>query len=751
MLNVNKEQAPGYGAQEAEPPPVDPIEFFVGLIRRQFVLILSVTAVAIALAAVYIFTTPPTYSARATLIIDRGKVQAQLGGMSRELPVDMLEVDSQIQLIKSENVTRSVVEKLNLRTDPEFVGPPAGIVGWLRGLLAGGFEEPSDLNRAALDGVASRLFVSRSGGVVIEIEFRSRNPEKAANIANAFVDGYFQDQLNSRYMAAQQASTWLQGRIQELSEQSSLADEKVVKFKVANKIIAASGRLMNEQQLTELNTQLGVARDKMVDARARLDRINAIITASSPDKAASAAVADTLSNPVIVKLRSQYLELANREAEWSRRFGADHLAVANLRRQLQEVRVAIADEVGQIAETYRSDYEIAKQKQAEIERTIAGAVSQSQESNQAHIELRQLESAAETYRALYKSVLQRNTELVQQQSFPGTEARLIARAQIPAGKSNPKTLIILLGSAAGGMMLGLGLGFLRNSMERVFHTPLQVEAALQSQCLALAPLLQPSKENGGASPPAGSRMIMRSSSVIWHVIDRPFSRFAEAMRSIKSAADLSRPKKSIKRLGFTSSLPEEGKSTVAASFALLAARIGARTILIDCDLRNPALSALLAPNAEGGLLEVVSGKQTLEEVLWTDPTTDLRFLPGAVKYRLAHSNEILASQALNAFFAELREQFDYVIVDLPPIAPIVDVRSTVGLIDSYVFIVEWARTKIAVAEFALGNTAVVHDNLLGIVLNKVDFKILNRHEGHRSDYYSDKYYSQYGEVTQSRV
>jgi Mrp family chromosome partitioning ATPase len=153
------------------------------------------------------------------------------------------------------------------------------------------------------------------------------------------------------------------------------------------------------------------------------------------------------------------------------------------------------------------------------------------------------------------------------------------------------------------------------------------------------------------------------------------------MRSIKLAADLRR---SVKIVGMTSAQPNEGKTTIGAAFALLVAQTGARTILVDCDLRHPALSGVLAPRAEHGILDVISGKKPLEEVLWTEPTTKLSFLPGPGKSRVVHSSEILASPALRALFSDLREKYDYVIVDLPPLAPIVDVRSTSGLMDGYV-------------------------------------------------------------------
>lgn len=751
MLHVNNRQNVAYAPQAEEGSPVELIDYLYRILRQQLVLILSITAIAIALAGLYVSTTPPTYTARATMIIDRGKVQTQLGGMSRELSVDPVEVESQIQLIKSEAVTVAVVKKLKLGEDPEFTHPQVGLAGWLYAVRSkffseGGSAVETDPVQAAAAGVVSRLVVNRIGGYVIEIEFRSLKPERAAEIANAFADCYVEDQLKSRYLGARQAAVWLQDRIRELGDQSSLADETVVQFKTKNNIVAVGGRLLNDQQLAELNTQMVLSREKTSETKARLDRIQAIIRADSKDKPVGGTVTETLNNPVIVKLRSQYSELSNREADWSRRFGKDHLAVLNLERQLREIRSSIDDELKRIAETYKSEYEIAKQRQTDIEKTVAEAVSRAQDANQAQIELRQLESSAETYRAMHKSALQRNTELVQQQSFPGTEARLITRASTPTGKSSPKTLVILFASTMGGIMLGFGAGVLRAAFDRAFRTSGQVETALQASCLALAPVLTPPKPKELAAT-AGPRTIARGANVVWEIVDRPLSRFAEAMRSIKSAADLSG--QSIKVLGFTSSLPNEGKSTIAAAYALLAAQTGARTILIDCDLRNPALTAALAPNAEHGILEVVSGKKPLEDVMWKDATTNLVFLPGATRARLAHSNEILASMGLRTFFAELRTQYDCVVVDLPPIAPIVDVRSTGGLVDSYVFIVEWARTKVEVAQLALSKAATVHENLLGVVLNKVDFKVLSRHEGHRGDYYSEKYYAHYGESRSS--
>jgi succinoglycan biosynthesis transport protein ExoP len=144
------------------------------------------------------------------------------------------------------------------------------------------------------------------------------------------------------------------------------------------------------------------------------------------------------------------------------------------------------------------------------------------------------------------------------------------------------------------------------------------------------------------------------------------------------------------------------------------------------------------------LIDVISEKVSLEEATWEDPSTNLAFLPAVVKLRLPHSAEILSSIQLKKLFERLRENYDYIVVDLPPLAPIVDVRATAHLIDSFVFVIEWGRTKIDVVEHSLGHAPGVYDNLLGVVLNKVDMNILGRYAGHREQLYYNKHYARYG-------
>ena len=203
-------------------------------------------------------------------------------------------------------------------------------------------------------------------------------------------------------------------------------------------LIPAAASLTNNS-LAELNTALVKARADRAEAQARLDRVMQIINRGDVDPAATevATVADALHNEIITKLRGQYLELAQREALFLNRLGPNHLAVVNIRNQMREIRRSIFDELKRIAEASKSDYDIAKAREKSLQESLAATVAGSQTTNKAQIELRQLESAAQSYRMLYDNFQQRYTDSVQQQSFPVAEARVITRASPPFGKDLP--------------------------------------------------------------------------------------------------------------------------------------------------------------------------------------------------------------------------------------------------------------------------------------------------------------------------
>ena len=195
--------------------------------------------------------------------------------------------------------------------------------------------------------------------------------------------------LEAKYQSSRRAATWLQDRLKELRAQASDAERAVVDYKANNNIVDTGGRLLNEQQLAELNSALTAAQATRSEAEARVQRVESILQAVDAKgiSAETATVTDTLHNDVITRLRQQYLDLAERESDWAARYGPTHLAVVNLRNQMLEIRRSIADELKRIAETYRSDLDIAKSHEDTIKQDLANLVAQSNQTSQAQVTL----------------------------------------------------------------------------------------------------------------------------------------------------------------------------------------------------------------------------------------------------------------------------------------------------------------------------------------------------------------------------
>jgi polysaccharide biosynthesis transport protein len=742
------------------------VGFALGLLRRQYAVIIFTTALALSASAIYLRITPPTYTGDVKVLFENPKAQfVQQQSLLAEAQFDNAQLETQLQILKSRAIATSVINQLKLADDPDFKASGRslrlvlqGIRGWFGSAPSNpqaGQDGQTDQVVAAFD---SRLSAVRLGySNVIEISYIASNAERAAEIANAVANAYIADQLNAKFEANRTATAWLQDRLKELGQQALTAERAVNAFKSQNNIVAAGGKLMDEQQVGELNSRLVGVRAQTSEALARLNQLETILNSNSAASASignlDASGSDALTNPIINSLRQQYLEYARRESEWTAKYGRDHLAVVNLRTRMMGIRTSILDEVHRLAETSRSDYEVAKQREQEIEKQLAQAVSLSRTTNSAELTMRELETNAKGYRSLYESFLQRYMGSVQQESFPISEARVISPASPPQDKSKPKTGLILALGILGGIALGTALGFLRDTMDRVFRTSAQIEAILQLPCLSLVPLLR-DLEQEKLSPRSaiqedkefGQRRLSRSSEMYWAASTMPLSRYAESIRSIKLAIDLDPTKSSNKIIGITSALPNEGKSTIAASLAQLIAHAGKRVIIVDCDLRNPSLSANLTPNASAGIIDVLSGARSLEETIWRDPKTNLVVLPAAKRTPLFHSSEILSAEQTRKLFDKLRATYDYVIVDLPPLAPIVDVRATAPLVDCFVLVVEWGRTKIDVVQHALHTAPNVYYNLIGAVLNKTDMSAMKRYNNYHNDYYNNEHYTRYGQA-----
>src|SRR5450631_2511366 len=710
---------------------------------REWRLIGLVTGLSIVVGATIVALTPSRYTAQTDMIIDTKKVtwtQSEMASENRL--VEDASVESEIETTKSEKVAAAVVHRLHLDEDPEFLGADQGLTRRILLLFKFGtrLEQPrssDEVLRGVLDRVRGNLRVSRVGRSYIEqIAFTSLDPKTAATIANAFADAYVEDQLQAKFEATRRASVWLEQRIGELRQQASDAYKAVQDFKSENSIIIGiDGKLASEVELDQLGIALAKARADTSQARAKLDRISRVLEQRSDKENLSIpdpVVTDALSNPVITKLRQQFLDDQNKESEWSARYGAEHTAARNLRAEMAALQRAIWDEISRIAESYKSELQIAKSQEESIDKRMGEVFQKSATTRQSQVRLRELETAANTYRGIYETFLTRFTQSVQQQSFPSTEARIVTVASPPNSRSSPKLGLTLALAAICGLGFGVMLAFAREQMNRQIHTRAELEKLLGTSCLAVLPAFAQKKpvlrKLRGAT---------RESSAFRQIGEvAPFSATAEALRYIKVAIDLHPTGGKI--IAIVSALPGEGKTTVAAGFAAFMAKSGARTLLIDADLRNPSLTRSLGYNNAPGLLNLVADKAELEDLVITDSTYKFDFLPSSTRTKPTNSSDVLNSAAMKEMLRAAKSNYDYVLVDLPPILPVVDVKAAAHLFEAFVLVVEWGSTSTDEIFKAANVSPIVSERLLGAVLNKADEAVMRRFEG-----YSDRGYAYY--------
>src|SRR5712672_2857225 len=710
---------------------------------REWRLIALITGLSIVVGATYVAISPYKYTAQSDMIIDTKRVTwTQTEMASENRTVEDASVESEIETTKSEKVAEAVIRRLHLTEDPEFVGSGAGFrrrIFSLFKLSSGPEQEPSndELMRRVLDAIKGNLRVTRLGRSYIEqIAYTSLDRDKAAKIANAFADAYIEDQLQAKFEATRRASAWLEQRIGELRQQASNAYKEVQDFKSENSIIiGVDGKLASEVELDQLGIALAKARADTSQARAKLDRISRVLAQRSDKESSSnipdPVVRDALSNPVITKLRQQFLDDQNKESEWSARYGADHTAARNLRAEMAALQRAIWDEISRIAESYKSELQIAKSQEESIDKRMIEVFQKSASTRQSQVRLRELETAANTYRGIYETFLSRFTQSVQQQSFPSTEARVVTVASPPRAPSSPKIGLTLALASLSGLALGIMAAFGREQMNRQIHTRAQLEKLLGISCLAVLPAF-PQKR-----PVLRKLRATRDSSAFRQISEvAPFSATAEALRYIKVAIDLHPTGGKV--IGIVSALPGEGKTTVATGFAAFVAKSGARTLLIDADLRNPSMTRTLGYVNAPGLVNMVADKSDFEDLVISDSKFKFDFLPSSTRMKPSNSSDILNSPAMKDMLRAVKSNYDYVLVDLPPILPVVDVKAVAHLFDAFVLVVEWGSTSTDEILKAVGASPIVSERLLGAVLNKADEAVMRRFEG-----YSDRRYTYY--------
>jgi succinoglycan biosynthesis transport protein ExoP len=712
----------------------------VGVARRQAHILVFAALVGLLAGFAYIITAVPKYTATTQILIDSQKDKIDGSTSIVDLMFDTGAIDSQVEVLKSDRTALAVVAKLNLVSDPHFMMGRATPIDRARAMLRSAFNlsrwfeartksqpevDESSPQRDAISELQNNLTVRRIGrSYVLAVDYTSPDPKLAAAIANAFADAYLTEQLDSKYEAAQRTSDWLLSRIAKLKKESLSSDSAVQKFKAEHGLVSADGKLVSDQQLSEVSAQLMAAHNDTAKAEALFNQITDMLKSGRTD----GAVTDLLGVPVLTELRQKFLA-----------FSGSRPAVA------AEYKREILEELKRTAESYRSESDIAKAKEESLKKSMAGLMGENAKTNEALVQLRELEREADAYRTLYESSLQRYQEVIQQASGQAAEARVITTASQPNIPSYPKRSLVMALSLVLGSMVGVGIGAVREYRGgRVFRTACQVRDELGLEFLGMLQVLDgPAILKRSSDERPDPKKIAVSHSRLLYSIDHPLSRYAETLRSVKLVADLSLSDREPKIIGVISVLPNEGKTTLSKNFASFLAHLGVTTLLIDGDLRHCGLTRSIATHADRGILEVIRGDCALRDVLLLEPDSGLSILPAVVRRPLNHPGEVLSSPGMRALLTEGGKDFDYIVVDLPPLGPVVDVRAAASMFSAFVMVVEWGRTIVPMVKSILNSDELLYNKCIGIVYNKVQMKKLRQYESHSSKDYMHGDYSRY--------
>jgi polysaccharide biosynthesis transport protein len=719
------------------------ISRLLSFLRRQAKVIMAFCLAGGAVGILDLVMATPLYTASTSIMIDIRQVRAlrDISSLPDSPTVATDELDSQLEVLRSEQVGLAVVKELKLWKDSAFIGTTAwGSVSAMLGTIVGsadtlnGDDPLLKQQVTALKTLKFNLRVTRVPHTfVLNVDYTSPNPVRAAEIANAYTKAYMLEELNERIEATRRARSWLQLRTVELRQLSVDADLAAQKFRADNNLLATQGTRISEQQFNEMTTQLIAESAATEQARARYLHIKNIIDSHQTES----VVSEALNNRVIDELRTKYLGASSRKTNLERKLGPNHIAVVELKETMEDYKVLLFQELGRIAETYRNEYEVAEAREKALTENLTRQKSVAVSADNAQAQLRQLEQKAESYKTLYQNFLQRYEEAEQQETSPLTDAHVFSEAIPPLTPSHPHKPFVLVVSLALGVFAGVGAGMLRESMDRGFRTVAQMRAELGVEVLGMLPDLsyvsvpQYIPDNTIPIP------IMR------YGLDHPSSAFAETLRSAKVTADLALKERSPKIIGVVSLLPNEGKSTVAKNFASLLAFQGAKTLLIDGDTRNPSLTRAIGCEQLEGAQSESCAPPLLTKLIRSEPETDLQFLPCIYAKDDPCVAGGLSSATLHSLLSSHNQFFDYILVDLPPIGPVVNARSVASVIDAFILVVAWGTTSRGAIREVLAKERPIKDKLLGVILNKVDMKNLKLYEDFDSEGYYHSHYENY--------
>ena len=693
------------------------VDFF----RRRWKIIAGSAILMFGITLVAVNFVTPIYSGSTELLLETPRENV-LGtdSLNASTVLSSSVVESQLAILKSKSLLRRVVEKENLVDDPEFskTDEPnwfTDLTGYFPASVALDEEKPAVRYpvATAIGLLWDAIEVARVGqSNVIKITVSSNDPIKAAALANSLADAYLNDQVEARYARARQSSDWLNERQKLLQGEVSSSEAAVEDFRIKHNLLGTPSGSLTEQQLSELNTTLIKSRAETAAKRSSFEQVQKLLAAGD----------DVQTNPDILRsgavsaLRARLTAIGPTEAEVRSRYGERHPDVLKLQAERRVIEQQLTGEIEQAIANLKSEMEAAEWREASLAQSLAMVSDQSGLDNQVAVQLRELQRVAAANKQIYESFLSRAKIAEEETTLPTTEARTISPAAVADIPDFPRKKLLASLGLLTGVFLGTGLAILLEIMRPGFMAQRQVQEVLDLPVLASIPRMRAweQKSDGPVS------------YLLEDLNQNPFSRYTEAIRSLRFGLDTASsvgaaPPRVVQ---VTSTMPGEGKTTLAISLARSAAAAGEVVLLIDADLRLASASRIFNKRSALGLVDVLTAAADIQDSIQFDEQSGFYVLPAGA--RAQNPPALLDSDRMQRLIESARNSFDRIIIDSPPVAVAVDAAVLSRMADSIIFAVKWSDTAREAVMQAISQLRCA-DRVAGVVLTMVDERKLPKH------------------------
>ncbi len=700
------------------------------ILRKHQWLILSFMLAVVSITAIGTFRTRPVYIATARIEIDRENSNILPFQNTDDYMVDLENyIETQSKILTSETLALQTIRSGVLSSQTDFASDPTASDAFATGSLAN-MKPPPELGAFLASLSVKRVPNSR----LMDISFESTSPLQAAQIVNAHIKNFIEQNFQSRYEATTRASTWLTDQLNELKIRVEKAEDARIAYERQNQIWALDGDKQNvtTQRLSDLNKQLTDAQSE----RMRKQSLFEFAKAGDLD-----SVPQIRDNPAVQDLLRKRSDVNNQYADALNQYGPNFPKVQRLQAQLKELDAAADKEKKAVIARLESEYREARLREELLTKALDQQKTEVNQMSERMVQYSILKREAEANKALYDGLLTKLKEAGISAGLRSSNIRVVDPAMVPTYPARPaKTRNIVL-SFVIGLVGGIGLALLREYMDNTVKSPDDIEALVRLPSLAVVPAFS---ESNGDRP--RSKLLKGASSnghekrielVAQHL---PKSQMSEAFRALRTALLLSQADHPPQVILVTSALPREGKTTAAANLAVTLAQLGDRTLLIDADLRKPGIGRLLSLGSGkyAGLSSYLAGVSSLDLVTIQHPAIpNLSAIPtGPLPPNPA---DLLSSHKLTEAIAELRTKFKFIVIDSPPIMAATDAVILSVKADGVLLVVRSGETPKEAFTRTRDLLLSVKCHLLGVVLNAVDSSAPDYYYSYRYYPYSEGY------------